>query len=256
MVSIIVATYNGQKYLLAQLISIAKQSYKNIEIIICDDASNDSTVEIIKEFAKSQANVSYFINETNIGVNKNFELGFLKAKGNFIAIADQDDIWLPNKIEEQMKLFIKDEILLTHTASALFRGNNLPTKSYQKITNPFQGNDVQKLLLRNSVSGHNIIFRKQLLQQIFPIPKNIYYDWWIVQTAACNGYIAASNKVLTYQRAHENNVTVKVRASKNQTEEEYQERIQALQNFLQLKNLTNTNKIFIEKTLQPVSYTH
>lgn len=253
LVSIIVTTYNGEKYLLEQLNSISNQTYKNIEIIICDDASNDNTVNIIKGFSQLQHNVSYYISEINKGVNRNFEQGFLKAKGEFIAIADQDDIWLPNKIEEQIVLFTSQDILLTHSMSVRFSGNNFPTKKYQNNTRAFQGSDVKKLLLRNSVSGHNIIFRKQLLQQIFPITENIYYDWWIVQTAACNGMVAATNKVLTYQRAHDSNITVKKRTTINQTLSEYEERILALKAFLTLKGLKESDKLFMEETLKHFS---
>ena len=250
LVSIIIATYNGEKYLQQQLTTIINQTYKNIEIIICDDASTDGTIEIIKEFSKKNRNVSYFINEKNKGVNKNFEEGFLKANGDFIAIADQDDIWLPDKIETQILLFTSQDILLTHSTSIRFSGNNLPTKRYQSTTQLFTGNNVRKLLLRNSVSGHNIIFRKQLLQQILPIPENIYYDWWIVQTAACNGLVAATNKVLAYQRAHETNITVKKRTTINQSTNEYEERKIALKYFIKLKGLNSNDKKFIEETLQ------
>jgi glycosyltransferase involved in cell wall biosynthesis len=250
LVSIIVATYNGEKYLLEQLNSIANQSYKNIEIIICDDDSKDGTKNIIKTFAENNPNVYYYLNVNNVGVNKNFEDGFLKAKGDFIAIADQDDIWLLNKIETQMALFTSQDIVLTHSMSVRFSGNDLPTKKYQNITNPFEGNDVKKLLLRNSVSGHNIIFRKALLKQILPIPTGIYYDWWIVQTAAVNGTVAATNKVLAYQRAHDANITVKKRTAINQSLSEYEERKLALNAFLTLKGLKVNDKLFIEETLK------
>jgi glycosyltransferase involved in cell wall biosynthesis len=250
LVSIIIATYNGEKYLLEQLDSIANQSYKNVEIIICDDASTDGTKKIIQDFAKKHLNVSYYINTENQGVNKNFENGFQKANGNFIAIADQDDIWLPEKIATQMLLFTSEKIVLTHSTSIRFSGNKLPIKKKQNITQLFEGNDIRKLLLRNSVSGHNIIFKKKLLQQIFPIPQNVYYDWWIVQTAACNGIVAATNKVLAYQRAHETNVTVKERTTINQSINEYKERKDALKAFLELKGLKSNDKKFIEETRQ------
>ena len=250
MVSIIVATYNGEKYLAAQLASIASQTYNDIEVIICDDKSTDNTVQIIKDFAENNKNVSYYINEQNIGVNKNFENGFLKAAGDYIAIADQDDIWLPNKIEEQIKLFTTPEIVLTHSLSARFSGVKLPTKKYNYSSNLFEGNNVRKLLLRNSVSGHNIIFRKQLLNKVLPIPEDIYYDWWLVQTAACNGQVAATNKVFAYQRAHENNITVKERTSVFQTEAEYKERITALHLFLKIKGLGDNDKKFIETLIE------
>jgi glycosyltransferase involved in cell wall biosynthesis len=250
LVSIVVATFNGEKYLIEQLNSLANQSYKKIEIIICDDASNDNTAKIIKAFAEKHNNVFYYINERNKGVNKNFEDGFLKAKGDFIAIADQDDIWLPRKIETQMALFTSNDIMLSHCASARFSGVVLPTKKKQTATTPFEGNDIKKLLLRNSVSGHNMIFRKTLLTQILPIPTGIYYDWWIVQTAAANGLVAATNDVLAYQRVHDGNITVKNRTTINQSLFEYEERKVALLSFLKLKGLKKNDKLFIDETLK------
>jgi glycosyltransferase involved in cell wall biosynthesis len=250
LVSIVLATYNGAKYLAAQLDSLLNQTYGYTEIIICDDASTDNTQTIIKDYAEKNNNISYYFHVTNIGVNKNFEFGFLKAKGNFIAVADQDDIWLPHKIETQLKLFTTNNVVLTHSTSIRFTGDKIPTKTVKKITHLFEGNDVRKLILRNSVSGHNIIFKTALLQQLLPIPSNIYYDWWLVQTAACNGFVAATNNVLAYQRAHEQNVTIKKRHTVFQTKAEYEERKNALQAFLKLKGLEKLDYEFINQTFE------
>lgn len=246
LVSVIMTTYNGEQYLGTQLETVMAQSYKNIEIIICDDFSTDNTKELIKKFAAADKRVSYCFNEFNLGVNKNFEQGFLKAKGGFIAIADQDDIWLPRKIEEQMSLFTADDIMLVHSISVRFSGEALPIKKKAASVNLFEGSDVKKLLLRNSVSGHNIIFRKKLLSQILPLPKGVYYDWWIVQTAACNGKVAGTSKVLAYQRSHSSNVTVKERTTADQTEAEYTERKNSLLAFIHLKSLKKHDRKFIE----------
>ena len=241
MVSIILATFNGEKYLSQQLSSIAAQSYKDIELIICDDGSVDGTRKIIQEFAEKNSHTSYYFNSTNLGVNKNFEQAILKASGEFIAIADQDDIWLPEKIEEQLKLFTSDNILLVHSASVRFSGNNVPDKK-ETAAVLFEGNDVLKLALRNSVSGHNIIFRRSLLNTALPFPADTFYDWWLVQNAAATGMVAASRKVHVYQRAHDQNVTVRKRTTKNQTEEEYTERKAALNNFLNIKGLKEADR--------------
>ena len=246
LVSVIMTTYNGEQYLRPQLETVLTQSYKNIEIIICDDFSTDNTREIIKDFADADKRISYYFNELNLGVNKNFEQGFSKAKGDFIAIADQDDIWLPGKIEEQMALFTANEIVLVHSISVRFSGETFPIIKKASSVNLFAGSDVKKLLLRNSVSGHNIIFRKKLLSQILPLPKDVYYDWWIVQAAACAGKVAGTSKVLAYQRSHDYNVTVKERTTPNQTEAEYAERKNALQAFIRLKGLKENDRKFIE----------
>lgn len=241
LVSIVLASYNGEKYIEQQLKSIAAQTYANLEIIISDDNSTDNTREIITGFAKGDQRVRTIFNEQNKGYNKNFESAFLTAKGDFIAIADQDDVWLPEKIEEQMRLFTSENVLLVHSASVRFSGNELPEKKHSSAK-LFEGSDVLKLALRNSVSGHNIIFRRSLLDNALPFPADIFYDWWLVQNAAATGIVAASNKVHVYQRAHNQNVTVRERTTKNQTEEEYAERKAALNNFLQIKGLKEQDR--------------
>ena len=246
LVSVIMTTYNGEQYLATQLKTVMAQSYKNIEIIICDDCSADGTRELIKKFADADKRISYFFNEQNFGVNKNFEQGLLKAKGDFITLADQDDIWLPKKIEEQMSLFTEEDIVLVHSISVRFSGKTLPIKKKASSIHLFEGSDVRRLLLRNSISGHNIIFRKKLLSQILPLPAGVYYDWWIVQTAACNGKVVGTSKVLAYQRSHGSNVTVKERTTADQTEPEYYERKNALQAFIYLQGLKEHDRKFIE----------
>jgi glycosyltransferase involved in cell wall biosynthesis len=240
-VSIILTTFNGEKYLQQQLSSIAAQTYKDIELIICDDGSTDGTQEIIRNFTKEHPCASYYFNSTNLGVNKNFEQGVCRASGEYIAIADQDDIWLPQKIEEQIKLFTTDDVLLVHSASIRFSNDDFPKKKVSSAT-MFAGSDVLKLALRNSVSGHNMIFRKSLLNTTLPFPQDTYYDWWLVQNAAATGVVTSSNKVHVYHRAHDSNVTVRARTTKNQTEEEYEERKAALRNFLRIKELRQEDK--------------
>jgi glycosyltransferase involved in cell wall biosynthesis len=248
LLSIVVATYNGEKYLAPQLDSLLNQTYKNIEIIICDDCSTDNTQKIIKDYAEKYNNISYYFHSKNIGVNKNFEFGFSKAKGDFIAIADQDDIWKPEKIETQILQFALPITMLVHSGSVIFKNEILPIhKTELNGSKQMSGNDIKKLLLRNTIAGHNIIFRKELLTHITPIPTTIFYDWWLCQVATCHGNILAINKVLAYQRQHDTNVTVYDRNTKKQTEKEYQERLEAVKAFLTIKALKPTDKIFIQK---------
>ena len=249
LVSIVLATYNGGRFLQAQLQSLLDQDYRALEIIICDDASTDNTKDIIEQFAAKDNRVSYHINEINLGVNKNFEQGFSKVRGEFIAIADQDDIWKPEKISLQMELFASPEIILVHSASAIF-ANKIPVNK-QEATGaiPMTGNNTRRLLLRNSISGHNLIFRRSLLQHILPIPGSLYYDWWICVVATCVGKIAATNKILAYQRQHDSNVTISHRTTKKQTVKEYEERKKALEEFVKIKEMDTATRNFATELL-------
>ena len=107
LVSVALCTYNGAAYLPEQLETIINQSYVNLEIVISDDGSTDNTTRIIKEFQQKDHRIKFFQNETNLGYNKNFEKVFSLCLGDYIAIADQDDIWEVNKIECMMKAWPK-----------------------------------------------------------------------------------------------------------------------------------------------------
>jgi len=107
LVSVIIPTYNYEQYLARTIKSVLKQTYKNIEIIICDDGSTDNTREIIKKFKHHKKIRCYY--QSNQGPASARNLGIKKAKGEFIAFLDSDDYWLPKKIEKQLKIFTKNK---------------------------------------------------------------------------------------------------------------------------------------------------
>lgn len=97
-VSVAMATYNGARFLRDQLDSLYCQTRIPDEIVVCDDRSTDNTVDILKEYAK-RGNLTYYVNERNLGINGNFFKAISLCTGDYISICDQDDIWLPEKIE-------------------------------------------------------------------------------------------------------------------------------------------------------------
>ena|SRR5687768_13043207 len=103
LVSVVMCTYNGGKFLQQQVDSILAQTYRNIELLIVDDTSSDNTVQLLEEYRKKDSRIRYVVNPANLGYNKNFEIAFGLARGNYIAPSDQDDIWKANKIEIMMK---------------------------------------------------------------------------------------------------------------------------------------------------------
>ena len=102
-IDILLATYNGQKYLNEQLDSILNQTYNNFRLIISDDASSDDTKKILEEYKKKDSRIEVYYHEENLGYVKNFEFLLSKVENEFYALADQDDIWLQNKIENAVK---------------------------------------------------------------------------------------------------------------------------------------------------------
>ena len=109
-VDVLLATYNGEKYIREQIESILNQTYKNIRLIISDDCSKDNTPEILKEYEKNDNRVELYIQEENLGVVKNIEFLLGKVKDKYYMLSDQDDVWLPEKIEKSLETLINKNV--------------------------------------------------------------------------------------------------------------------------------------------------
>ena len=215
LVSVAMATYNGEKYIAEQLESIINQSYKNIELVITDDASVDGTVTIIKRFQQQCDFITLFINPVNSGVTNTFEHSFKNCKGDFIAIADQDDIWELQKIALLLNAIVEED--------AVYSNSELVDKAGQPIGQLF--NSLMQLqsyysgapfLMGNCIPGHTIIMRSSFTKTILPLPKTIMFDRWISFCAAANHGIKYIDRPLVKYRQHDTN-TIGTGSSKNRT---------------------------------------
>lgn len=113
-VSVVLCTYNGERYIREQLESVLTQTYPLYEIIISDDCSSDHTWEIVKEYEDRYPDlIRYYQNETNLYWWRNFYKAMLLAKGDYIAFCDQDDVWNPDKIGKQIEA-IGDNYVCVH----------------------------------------------------------------------------------------------------------------------------------------------
>lgn len=199
LVSIAVATYNGEKYLREQLDSIYNQTYKNIEVIVCDDCSSDKTVEILEEYCK-KFRLKYFVNETNLGFVKNFEKAISLCSGDYIALSDQDDVWTENKIETLLKN-IADNLLI-HSDCELIDANGKTIKKFWK--GEIKSHKCfEDFLFSNAVTGCTTLFKKDLLSYVLPFPERLaYHDWYLAIVAAKLNQILYISDVLTKYRQH------------------------------------------------------
>lgn len=98
LISIVMATYNGEKYLREQVDSLLAQSYPSLEFVFVDDASSDASLAILQEYALRDSRIRLILNPVNQGLLATFETGIRAAKGEIIALADQDDVWMPEKL--------------------------------------------------------------------------------------------------------------------------------------------------------------
>jgi glycosyltransferase involved in cell wall biosynthesis len=196
-VSVCLATYNGEKYIKEQLESILCQLSYNDEVVISDDSSSDKTIEIIKDF--NDKRIVLF--ENNIFRNhiKNFEFALSKARGNYIFLSDQDDIWLPNKVSiltaelKHFNLVISDCIYVNSHLDVI-------NDSYFKKSNARKG--LIKNFTKNTYLGCCMAFDRKVLNNSMPFPPNIKsHDTWIGLIGEIFGTTKfVTNKLILFRR--------------------------------------------------------
>lgn len=183
-VSIVMATYNGEKYVKEQLDSIIKQTYPLLEIIIQDDGSTDHTIDIIKEYAARDSRIHIYSNNGTHGVNGNFYSAMKRASGDYIAISDQDDIWYLNKIEKQV------EALNSTNGKVLCCGKSVPFSgdgSFVSVDKKTPNHGLLRLIYSAEIPGHTMLIERKWLERLpweSNMVKNRIYDWTLSIAAA------------------------------------------------------------------------
>lgn len=213
LVSVVMATFNGEKFLRLQIESILNQSYKNIEIIAVDDLSEDNTLSILMEYANLDHRVKVYDAERNIGFIRNFERGIKLAKGDFVVLADQDDIFKNDKIIKLLKALFRNSScdLAISDLGLIDEHDQIIATSMWKIQkrNPPSGHPFKYLVHENFATGCSMMIKRKFLDKILPFPNNcIAHDWWIAVAAASenSGGICLINETLTYYRQHDSNL--------------------------------------------------
>jgi hypothetical protein len=189
-ISVAMCTYNGATFIRQQLDSIAAQTRLPDELVICDDGSSDSTPQIVENFASAVTfPVRWVRNSENLGSTKNFERAMSLCTGDLIALSDQDDIWMPEKLACQAGMFECDPVLggvfsdaeLVDEQSSplhgsLWAGFHFPPKEQERFE---RGGEVAVLLKRNVVTGATLMIRARLTPLFSPIPSCWQHDGWI-----------------------------------------------------------------------------
>jgi len=217
LVSIAVCTYNGEKFLTEQLDSLVGQSYQNVEIVVVDDCSKDNTFNILKQYEERYPNFKVYRNEQNLGYIKNFEKAISLCEGEYIALSDQDDIWETNKIELQL-LSIGDYSLIYHDSEFINESGISKNAKISDVRNFYRGRDSNIFLLENCVSGHAILFKKELKPYLKNFTPLIFHDWWITFIACHIAGITYLNQSLVKYRQHEN-ASTDILKSRNKKQE-------------------------------------
>jgi glycosyltransferase involved in cell wall biosynthesis len=214
-VSVVVATYNGSQYLAEQLESILAQTLAPTEIIVSDDGSSDSTLDIVAKFQNAQQRNGSPVwrvlsRKKPLGVAGNFASALAVATGDFIAFADQDDLWEVNKLETLIPLFDNPRILLVHSDARLIdaKGREMGSLMGALRLTPRErtalrgGRALEALLRRNVVTGATMMIRGSLLDTALPIPPGWIHDEWLALIAASQGGVVFDQRSLVRYRQH------------------------------------------------------
>ena len=216
---ILLSTYNGEKYIKEQLDSLLSQTRKNFEILIRDDGSSDNTINIILEYQKKYPKEIRYIKDDlgNLGSSKSFIKLLEYSDSEYIMFCDQDDIWLPEKIEKSINKIKELEVesnknipLLVFTdLTVVDEKLNIINKSYwnyQKLI-PSITNDWKKLLSQNVITGCTIIMNKKAKEVCLPFTlEMMIHDQWIGVNVSKYGKIGYLNEQTILYRQHGNNV--------------------------------------------------
>lgn len=205
-VSVAIATYNGAKYLSEQLDSIFAQTLLPDEVVVVDDCSTDNSWKILQDYSSVYKIIKIYRNERNVGVTKTFERALSISSGDFIALADQDDYWLPNKLELLMAnidshlLIYSDYLIVNENLDTLF-------DSSKKVL-PYHDGSLSMFYLRCNVPGCATLYSRKLIDLALPFPDEIIsHDHYLVVLAKFFGSIGYYNGSLLKYRQHANNVS-------------------------------------------------
>lgn len=212
-VTILMATYNGDRYLRDQLESIIKQSYKHWQLLIRDDCSKDNTPHILKEYSEKDSRINYILGTENLGPVLNFnELIKESYNSKYIMFADQDDVWFDYKIDLSIKHLKNIEAskkdttpILLYTGLKYVSEDLSPLKI--KNSNP-KSKTLNTLLNFNYIWGCTIIVNNALINEAYPIDKKAQnHDYWLALHASLLGIIHYIDKETMLYRQHGANVT-------------------------------------------------
>ena len=210
-VDILLTTYNSNiKYLKEQIDSILNQTYTNIHLIISDDNSpNEEIKEILKQYEKQDKRITLYIQEQNLGYNKNFEFLLKKSEANYIAFSDHDDIWYKEKIEKCLNKLIKEKVDMVYCNSRQVDENGkVLHDDYFKYKNVPLINGKNHIAISRYIGiGCSQIITKSIRDKMLPFTEGVIAHDWLAS------FIANENKGITYleeplfdYRLHTNNV--------------------------------------------------
>lgn len=199
--TVCMATYNGERHVAVQLASIL-QSPRVGEVLVSDDGSTDRTREIVLGFADPRVRL---LDGPRAGVIRNFESLLSAARGEFIFLADQDDVWLPHKVDTMLAALQTADLVVSDCV-VVDDQLRVQQPSFQALRH--SGPGLLKNLARNSYLGCCMALRRRVLARALPFPRQVpMHDWWLGLVAECGGTVRFLQEPLLQYRRHGGNAS-------------------------------------------------
>jgi len=218
-IAVLLATYNGENYIREQLNSLFSQTFSDWILYIRDDQSTDSTLSIIYEYQKHSDKIILLENDgENLGAKDNFLRLLSVVDSRYYMFMDEDDVWLPNKIEESFNVMIKAEDgsnnipVLVHTnLKVVDKDLTVITESFWDSIHfePRKFHNSHYLSMMGYITGSTMLFNRKAKDVAFPVdPNAVMHDWWIgISVYRYGGKVISVKTPLMLYRKHGNNVT-------------------------------------------------
>ncbi len=204
MISVCMATYNGERFIREQVDSILSQLSSYDELVVSDDGSTDQTLSILEKYGDKR--IKIYHNTKWHGVNGNFENALRHASGDYIFLSDQDDVWLPGKVEACVSA-LQNADCIVHDCYITDQQLNVKSKSLFEELKAHSG--MLHNLIKNGFTGCCMAFNRNVCYDILPIPnsKKFFYDQWIGLKSILKFKVKFIDSKLIYFRRHNNNTS-------------------------------------------------
>ena len=214
MISILLASYNGEKYIAEQIESLLGQTIQDFKLFICDDKSTDGTFNIVAEYSQKHPEKIFAEqnSENSGGTKHNFLRMMINHKADYVMLCDQDDVWLPDKIEvtlarmkDMESEYGADTPLLVHTDLKVVNENlKTVSPSFKAAMNAnYEKTRLRNQIIQNTLTGCTAMYNRALANLITDIPRfTVMHDWWLNVTASAFGRISAIDAQTVLYRQH------------------------------------------------------
>ena len=213
MVSVIMPAYNAEKYIVKAINSVLEQTYQNLELIVIDDCSTDTTYETVLNMLEKDARIRLYKNEMNLGVARTRNRGFELANGDYIALLDSDDIWMEDKIEKQINLAQKSNADIIYCSYAMVDVN----ENIIKIFPVKEHADFSSMLVKSVISCSTAMLKKAVTEKYHFDEQFYHEDYLLWLELLSSGYkaVGTTDVLAKYRIVEKSRSSNKIKSALN-----------------------------------------